>query len=335
MDSTFTQEHVFPESIGGNLIINEVCKNCNDFLGTKVDCLLVDMFPIKMIRAGLEIKNKSGKLPTPLTGGFLLNDPALNAIQFYDKETGTLQFKLKDSFKEIQNEDGSCSITFSGNEKDFEKLLEKIAERKGTILETKEETIIHKKPKIRKEEENFKFSCIPCLLKIAYSLGYYWLGEKYLEDKLGKVLCAKIISQLELTDLDSTITALMGVPITFNYFSNNYFNNWTQDSCSHIAILKKIKKDIVCFIRIFNIIEARIIISYDSKNYPDFQDQFLLIDTTNNRKVERLLMQELNDTTNPNSMNKFTIDWVKIAFNKWEIKILKSAKEVSSVLIEL
>ncbi|XYU91462.1 HNH endonuclease [Pasteurella multocida] len=36
-----TKEHIIPESIGGNYIIETVCKDCNSKMGTKIDAPFV------------------------------------------------------------------------------------------------------------------------------------------------------------------------------------------------------------------------------------------------------------------------------------------------------
>ena len=61
----FSVEHVFPDAIGGTLIINNVCKCCNDYLGREVDCKLTDHFLTKLARYTYKIPNKQGEIPNP------------------------------------------------------------------------------------------------------------------------------------------------------------------------------------------------------------------------------------------------------------------------------
>lgn len=63
-----TKEHIIPESIGGNYIIDTVCKNCNSKMGTKIDAPFV-----KNIISRIHIKEnqiKKGNVDFPLKGNY-------------------------------------------------------------------------------------------------------------------------------------------------------------------------------------------------------------------------------------------------------------------------
>jgi hypothetical protein len=74
-DSQLSKEHVFPEAIGGTMIIREVCKPCNDYLGHSIDTYLTNHWFTQAIRQHLGIKGKSKKVPNVLENGVLVDDP--------------------------------------------------------------------------------------------------------------------------------------------------------------------------------------------------------------------------------------------------------------------
>lgn len=57
-DGEFNKEHIIPESIGGSLTIENVCKECNSKLGEEIDSKIVNDFFIKGNSVGKQIKNK-------------------------------------------------------------------------------------------------------------------------------------------------------------------------------------------------------------------------------------------------------------------------------------
>ena len=57
----FNKEHVIPESIGGSLTIENVCKKCNNKLGEEIDSKIINDFLIKGEIVGNKIRNKNNK----------------------------------------------------------------------------------------------------------------------------------------------------------------------------------------------------------------------------------------------------------------------------------
>lgn len=59
-DKESSKEHIIPESIGGRLVTNAVCKSCNSILGHNVDGPFSNSFPIQLARGVFNISGKSG-----------------------------------------------------------------------------------------------------------------------------------------------------------------------------------------------------------------------------------------------------------------------------------
>jgi hypothetical protein len=56
-------EHVFPLALGGSLIIDRVCLDCDNKSGAQIDAGLINLAAIHQRRVELELKGQSGKLP--------------------------------------------------------------------------------------------------------------------------------------------------------------------------------------------------------------------------------------------------------------------------------
>ena len=66
----FSDEHVFPETIGGSFHIYTVCKDCNSTLGREVDPKLSEHIFVIPIRYCLGLLGKKGRI-RPLKGELL------------------------------------------------------------------------------------------------------------------------------------------------------------------------------------------------------------------------------------------------------------------------
>ncbi|WP_028601166.1 HNH endonuclease [Ottowia thiooxydans] len=68
-----TEEHIFPEAVGGNIAKYVLCKPCNDELGRWVDAPYVDQKHIQLARVAYKIKGKTGNIPQPFSETYSLN----------------------------------------------------------------------------------------------------------------------------------------------------------------------------------------------------------------------------------------------------------------------
>ena len=53
-----SDEHILPDSLGGKIIINSVCKKCNSILGETVDSWILNDDLLVVIRDRLKIKKE-------------------------------------------------------------------------------------------------------------------------------------------------------------------------------------------------------------------------------------------------------------------------------------
>ena len=63
-DEEFNNEHIIPESIGGSLTIDNVCKECNTKLGDEIDSKIINDFLIclGLLNGNLKDENGSNKI---------------------------------------------------------------------------------------------------------------------------------------------------------------------------------------------------------------------------------------------------------------------------------
>src|SRR5205823_3130325 len=120
-----SEEHVFPEAIGGTLKIARVCKPCNNFLGANVDVLLTDhtLILIKRVlikRAELGMSISAGKVVDPLRKmfaiGSLASDPEKRIRLVPDPSTGQLVPRIMYHSTPTQWDDGTQAVLITLDE---------------------------------------------------------------------------------------------------------------------------------------------------------------------------------------------------------------------------
>lgn len=89
-----SDEHVFPDAIGGKLVIDRVCLPCNNWLGTHVDALLTDQALVLLKRALLKMRDSKGNVIDPWAKvfqiGVLASDSEQKVKLLPDATTGQL-----------------------------------------------------------------------------------------------------------------------------------------------------------------------------------------------------------------------------------------------------
>ena len=83
-DAELTDEHIFPEAIGGRIVIGSVCKPCNDKLGNTIDHRLTEHWLVQGQRMLLKLPGKTGQIPNPLERGVMRDEPSQKLIYKMD-----------------------------------------------------------------------------------------------------------------------------------------------------------------------------------------------------------------------------------------------------------
>lgn len=199
-DDEFNKEHIIPESIGGSLTIENVCKECNNKLGIEIDSKIVDDFLIKANIVGNEIKNKKNKEKVPFEK--LISNKYHN-IKITAKREKSGKFKnweSNTSLKQSKEDQNKQTIYYDSNKnqeevlKDIENLFKNKYNKE--LSEDEKEQIKYKmNNEYNKPEIEFNYPAIidfkkiaRGLIKIAYESAYYKLGEEYFDDEMGEEL---------------------------------------------------------------------------------------------------------------------------------------------------
>ncbi|WP_298911357.1 HNH endonuclease [uncultured Nostoc sp.] len=296
----FTEEHIFPDSIGGNIILDCVCKECNDFLGHSVDSNLVNHVFVQFNRLALKIAGKSGKIPNPLAEGYI-ND-SQEKIQYIFNNSGIpKELRIFPKIQIFSGDNGILEIQIDADVKDRDKLtsiINKKLKRLGLDDLSKEEKqkienaqpLPGERPLIRKTLAIDIFRYKRAIIKIAYELAYYWLGATYLNDEIGELLRLSIMDNsleglwLKKYPIDANID-LIGEKTIFPY--------WTDEKDHHIGLIQRLDSNLICCIKIFNIFQGIIIISKNAHLYPTFIDKFIAINAQTQESRESDLETEL------------------------------------------
>jgi hypothetical protein len=273
----YSIEHIIPDSIGGGITTNRVCKNCNSLLGNIVDIKLTNNFITQLIRMELELAGKKGRVPNPFSHGKLSEEPN-RAVHF----TGD---KIRITPKvEIDNKGNTITVSGSTENEVLNIAKKKIRRIEGLNLENGDvsKRIIQRKeytyhPKVSYEMEIDVNGIEYALLKIAYEITFFWLGEKYLDDSRGKelssILCKYISTPQEIINLEKYIRVIFETR-NVKKIEDRYASMFgIEGSNLHSIVLKKIDTQIICMIKIFDAFEARVIVSegagfYNNIDYP-------------------------------------------------------------------
>lgn len=279
---TFSKEHIFPESIGGTIVTNEVCTFCNSYLGSNVDKYLTDNFFIASERFFLKLKGKKGYLPNPL-----------KYCVHPEDSSKKMQYIMNDDGKPEQIRTVPFLITF---EKDGKKIIEARVDytEKEKLYDMVNKTLTRNKQQPLSRSEIDKLSertqtenptvttsffidmvnIYRPLLKIIYELCFLWIGNIYSQDETSEKIRSCIIDD----NLKEDFFEKYPLKGSLNWYpANKFFPFHVTKENSHFAIMKEDSDKIFCAIRIFNVLEIAVIVSENAKQYNLFKPMFLEI----------------------------------------------------------
>ncbi|MGB3203979.1 MAG: HNH endonuclease [Crinalium sp.] len=259
---SFSEEHIFPDSIGGTIILDSVCKECNDFLGHSVDSYLVNHLGIQLSRSVLKISGKKGKVPNPLEKGTFVDDDGTiqQGKNLCDELGNPIGLYIVSNSKGNIIKDNYARITIDKKDKNkLPAMVNKKLTRNGLRELSSEEiakySIAVSQPDIsltlNREWDLIKYQI--AILKIAYELAFYWLGESYLNDSTGEKLRLCITDKslegewyLKHPDIKAVI-GLVG-----QYSNYDKWKNWDNEGYYHVGLMINDKNLLLCNIKIFD-----------------------------------------------------------------------------------
>ena len=205
-EKEFNEEHVFPDSIGGEYKIHNVCKDCNSHLGKTIDSKFIQSGAIRALNHKLKVENKNGKV-VPYFQDIIVNpeDKSIRLKPEFDNKGNLKNTEFEttvhgntvrfDETKSINTLLSELNILYKKDKIPFLKDIENEEEKKKYFLEFKEQ--------IKEKFENNEFSSskdpieqisittgeeiILESLKISYELTHKILGEKYFNDPICEI----------------------------------------------------------------------------------------------------------------------------------------------------
>ncbi|EDN67545.1 conserved hypothetical protein [Beggiatoa sp. PS] len=290
LKSKFSDEHVIPDSLNGYYHIHTVCTDCNNHLGSAIDCTITNHKLAEFYRFIHKIKGKSGKIPNPFknTNLTLKDDPKQKIRAIRNKE-GMLEPYFLYNLSEI-SPDGEFTLHFDKrNEGKIENYLKGIAKKIGISLnEIKSSCILmpYKKitPKVdcKMEIDIKKFRM--GLLKIAYEFAVDTIPAYY-HDKKAKLI-SHILFKADFEALDK-YSLFIGSGLQKSIFQSL---PWLIDvnSNDYSLILVQTKRfGLICLIHLANMFNIIVILS-DRMNYLT-EDIIIGINDFENRQFVKFL----------------------------------------------
>ena len=140
-DEEFNKEHIIPESIGGFLTIDNVCKVCNSRLGEEIDSRIIDDFLIKGNIVANRIGNKNNKEKILFEKLISNKDSKIKLIAKRGENGEFKKWDANTSLKSSEEDKNHHSISFDSDKdvkivlKEIEKLFK---DKYGKILNEEE-----------------------------------------------------------------------------------------------------------------------------------------------------------------------------------------------------
>lgn len=273
-------EHVIPYSLGGSFTIDRVCVDCDNRLGNKVDAGLINLSSIEKRRAELELAGHRGTPPDPLRHALKMPltstaDPMFRVRLQCGAEPGEVVAKMLPvvEFDVQRFPEGTLiqpsRVYIDPSDLNKAEALATRALRKAGITD---EVAIEKMARefaesLQTVEEMHTFAGQvevrvggheDGLLKIAYELAWYWLGDAWLydpaavamRDKLNGRVPSEPIRGKIYDDPDVAIIAREGDPRVV-----------------HVAYVYEHDGQLLTFVRIFDLITAGVAVSADASKY--------------------------------------------------------------------
>lgn len=294
-EKDFSKEHIIPEALEGSLIIDNVCRDCNSFLGATVDSILTNNFFADNAKYRYRLKGNKNKIKDPF-GLAKIKDSGLSGVWNYDEKTDKSYFK---SYPMVDiKDDGKIKVNCGKNENP-EKIIniinKKLRRMNKTPLTSERENKIRNNIKNIKKKKNSGNEMEGVLevpeewsepfIKIAYEIGHYLLGEKYFQDPIGENLRKVLINAPNKSFKKYDIKWKTLGPVFHENDADEFFEPLNKFPFNLICVFRD-NSVIGTYIRILNALEGIVIISESPEKYPSFKlDGYFIIMDIKNKKT--------------------------------------------------
>lgn len=290
-------EHVLAFAMGGSFLIDRVCTECDNGHGAGADASLLKNAKIEQRRADLEIAGHSGAVPDPDAAAYRqplvsTSDPNFR-VKVITTRSGRrvpkilshVEFDVVDYAGGKLIRPGSIYIDPSDAGKAEKLALRALADKGITGSEAAEIARSFATTLVPGSEEH-EFETIverqmgghyDGLLKIAYELAWYWLGDAWLSDPIAVAMRETLRGEKPSTPLrgkvyddpDVIVMPVGGDPRVL-----------------HIAFVAEFKGELSVMMRIFDAFAVGIVVSADATRYPLPAKNGIIMHTTQRRYEE-------------------------------------------------
>jgi hypothetical protein len=292
--SGFTDEHVFPDAVGGTLIVRNVCKSCNDRLGHSVDSAITNHALVQVKRQALGLAGKSGRVPNPFGHAVMADDPQQKLRLSIDwAKPDSVGIYAIPSVERTMTGPGEGSLQVRIDASDLHRLRDIINTalvRAGAPplsaeavndLTLNEALNVQPRVNVQLSVDISKYQ--RGLMKIAYELACLWLGESYADDPTASRI-RQFIFDDELPLDPSTKHAVRGnmrmAP------SEPLLPFWPHERDHLMACMVEHGGRLGMVVSFLGILDAAIGITDAPHSYPNRQQRFISIDPRTGLKRE-------------------------------------------------
>lgn len=306
-DSEKTEEHIFPEAIGGNIRLMEMCKVCNSHLGENVDAPMINSWLIEAKRQLLKLPGKKGRIPNPLENGTLSSDPT-QKVKYKFKDGSPESLYIVPNFKYGKDENGNDTIEIILDKTDEDKLpeiLDKIRKRTSKDGKPAELNNIKKyegrdeKPWINMTKIISLHDWQRCIIKIAYELTYRKIGSQWLDHPIAKRM-RELLQKETITKTDLEDAKIQG---SINLINGGFNIPFVDDPNCLYAVFLPMDGKLTCLVRIFDAYQGIIVVDDSHNGSFPIDGEIIKIDVVSKSKEELPFLDFIAEQTKKNEQN--------------------------------
>lgn len=255
-DADASDEHVFPDAIGGLLKLKEMCVPCNSHLGEVIDAPLVNHRYVQWSRRNLKLATRAGRIPNPLDRGEV---PTTGQRVRWEPDGRVYYHPSRQ-----QDEDGGLVLRVDQTDQHLlPNMLDKARQRRGVDVRgevIRPGAIESLSFELGFDDEDYRFG----ILKIAYELGCKVLGPAYLDDPLAarirSVLAAETRSR-ELLDAACIPGRIGGLYGSAMVQLIQYRESWLA------GVVFRQSSRVHAYVRLFDRFDASFVLSENAAGY--------------------------------------------------------------------
>lgn len=286
-----SDEHVIPDSLGGRYHIYNVCRDCNSFMGEKIDGPLVNHKLTQLYRLENKMRGKSGSIPNPFSDSKICDENSnVTTIVKVDQSTGAVytEYHSKPKYT-TSNEKGisrlEVSVDVNNKHETVDSAIKKFLHRNNiprsaaTIREEKiEEVSGHIDFKLELESSKFQIG----LLKIAYEFATDVVPSYFLDEEAVQI--SKILRD---ADYASVERYFIPTPSFLDIYQSLNISNTV-----HALLLFESDQGLFCIVKLGNIFNTTIQLSKNNNffNIGDFG--WIVINCPMSREFKKMKLRD-------------------------------------------